>query len=150
MLNQVAHTANIKISRVTRKLFLVGAEFSYICQTSHFSKGLHFLRFVRGIRRTYNRLSYRLNPSFLLSSSLPQRQVIFLTIIIHTKYLEEPTFISCGRLCCFTKFLPVHVCWMQGARNCLASGVRLFISLIDVLADIFEGKRQVNLSDRVR
>jgi len=60
------------------------------------------------------------------------------------EYLEEPKCIFCGRLCCFTKLLPVQVCWVQGARKCLASGVGLFISLIGVLADIFEGKRQVN------
>jgi len=43
MLNQVALKVNINISRVTHNLFLVGMEFSYICQTSHFSKRITFL-----------------------------------------------------------------------------------------------------------
>jgi len=74
----------------------------------------------------------------------PSAKSDLLTITIHAKYLEEPICILCGRFCSFTKLLPVQVCWKQGTRNCLASGVRLFISLIGVLADIFEGKMQVN------
>jgi hypothetical protein len=43
VLNLVAHTVNIKISRVKHNLFLVGMEFSYICKTAHFSKRIAFL-----------------------------------------------------------------------------------------------------------
>ena len=81
---------------------------------------------------------------FFFPPLCPSAKSVLLTITIHAKYLEEPICIFCGRFCSFTKLLSVQVCWMQGARNCLASGVRLFISLIGVLADISEGKWQVN------
>jgi len=67
---------NIKISRVKHNLLLMGMEFSYVFfQTSHFSKGLHFLRFVRGIRCTYNRHRFRLYfaSSFLLCAPAPSQ-----------------------------------------------------------------------------
>jgi len=142
---------NIKILRVKHNLFLVGMEFSYTFFRLHSILKDTFLE-ICGRNQEYVQQT-QVSPICFLSSFhplCPNSKSILLTIIIHVKCVEEPIYIFCSRFCSFTKLLPVQVCWMQGARNCLASGVMLFISLIGVLADIFEGKRQVNWSDRVR